>query len=274
MALVKGNCFLRITSIRNTGSATDRYNAKVVDPLQAVVLGDPERPLGKGQEVTVKFRNKENPPEVYLSKEARFDGVDNDIQILENDNPVEPNRSGATHTIPESLLKSIDTLEPLPPVKEEFPMQEIYQLFKTEKQIILQGAPGVGKTYTTKELAVKIIDGDSGDHPERETIITRYKDVVKNGQIVFSTFHQSMDYEDFIEGYKPSKDGDGSFILQAGPFKKICEKAIQDSNKNYVLIIDEINRGNRLVLTRNMRGTGLVIFSCLWPLLKGGGGRR
>jgi 5-methylcytosine-specific restriction endonuclease McrBC GTP-binding regulatory subunit McrB len=239
--LVEGKCILKIIGVRNTRSITDRYNASVIHPLQAKALSNPKRSLRQGEKVTVKFRREGNEPEYYLNKEAQFDGLDNDIQILGDNDAVQINRSGATHTTPESLLKKINVPETLPPIQKEPPMKEVYQLLKVKKQIILQGAPGVGKTYTTKELAVKIINNNDG-HLSREDIIAQYKRAVENSRIVFSAFHQSMDYEDFIEGYKPSMDN--SFTLQPGPFKTVCRKAALDEINNYVLIIDEINRGN------------------------------
>lgn len=137
---------------------------------------------------------------------------------------------------------------------------DITELLKTSKNIILQGAPGTGKTYSTALLAISIIE------PERIKKLKNHKEVmdeyeslslkfdkegkIQSGNIGFITFHQSMDYEDFIEGLKPSleKDSQGKSIginydYEDGIFKKICLKAQENKNK-YVLIIDEINRGN------------------------------
>jgi 5-methylcytosine-specific restriction protein B len=100
-------------------------------------------------------------------------------------------------------------------------ISEMYNLLSSKKQIILQGAPGVGKTWATKELALKIIGENIPD--ERKKLNELYQSAVKSGQIIFTTFHQSMDYEDFIEGYKPDSNSDTpSFKLINGPFKKIC----------------------------------------------------
>ena len=72
--------------------------------------------------------------------------------------------------------------------------------------------------------------------------MNKYDELVEDGRIAFTTFHQSMDYEDFVEGYKPEEvNGDIKFKLKPGVFRTICEKA---KEQPCVLIIDEINRGN------------------------------
>ena len=122
--------------------------------------------------------------------------------------------------------------------------EEYRDLLEHKKQIILQGAPGTGKTYVSSEIAVSLIDDDSVDG--REILMERYKEMVEEGQIAFTTFHQSIDYEEFVEGFKPNKSEDDNltYEVQDGIFKEICKKAADNSDKKYVLIIDEINRGN------------------------------
>ena len=127
-----------------------------------------------------------------------------------------------------------------PITKEDFPtytkenfLEEVYiteekyndisDLLTRKKNIILQGAPGVGKTFMAKRLAYSLI-GEK--NPNRIESIQ---------------FHQSYSYEDFIEGYKPKGDG---FDLEKGIFYTFCKKAENDPENNYYLIIDEINRGN------------------------------
>jgi DNA replication protein DnaC len=129
---------------------------------------------------------------------------------------------------------------------------------------ILYGPPGTGKTYNTINKALELI-GEDIDDLSREEIKELYEGKVKDGQIVFTTFHQSLSYEDFIEGIKPKTNDDGNVIyeIKDGVFKNLCFKAAEKktdinaegssselledtetSQKNYVLIIDEINRGN------------------------------
>lgn len=112
--------------------------------------------------------------------------------------------------------------------------------------LILYGPPGTGKTYHTIDKALEIIDGNIGTHD-----INKFYQLKKEGRIVFTTFHQSMSYEDFIEGIKPETFEDQkkktktvTYEVKSGIFKQLCEKAKKDLGNKYVLIIDEINRGN------------------------------
>lgn len=96
---------------------------------------------------------------------------------------------------------------------------------------ILYGPPGTGKTYKTKKIAVEIIENIqySNSIEDREIILEKYDEYVKNNQIHFTTFHQSMSYEDFIEGIKPkindNKSGEIEYEIKSGLFKQICALA-------------------------------------------------
>lgn len=112
-------------------------------------------------------------------------------------------------------------------LSDVFMSEEEYERLKSvltfKKNIILQGAPGVGKTYTAKRLAYSLMG---------EKNIERVKMV---------QFHQSYSYEDFIMGFRPSDNG---FELRKGTFYNFCKKAEPDASNDYFFIIDEINRGN------------------------------
>ena len=103
--------------------------------------------------------------------------------------------------------------------------ETLVDLLKIKKNVILQGAPGVGKTYMAKRLAYSIMGVKD---PER---------------VMMVQFHQSYTYEDFIEGFRPVSDGNG-FEIKKGSFYKFCRKAENDIDNDYFFIIDEINRGN------------------------------
>ena len=102
----------------------------------------------------------------------------------------------------------------------------IVSALKTKKNIILQGAPGTGKTYAIPEIVTRLC-GESIDYTDREKVMEAYNKLSEKGRVVFTTFHQSMDYEDFIEGLKPVTDENGNILysVESGIFKKLCINA-------------------------------------------------
>lgn len=153
-----------------------------------------------------------------------------DTNFKLKDNPVRAYYVAYTDIITTSNMKMIKILE------------DIKSLIKLKKNIIIQGAPGTGKTFSTAALSLKILDIPNVDWEDHTSVMKEYDDLVDHGRIAFTTFHQSMDYEDFVEGYKPEEVcGDIKFKLKPGVFRNICEKAKKEP---CVLIIDEINRGN------------------------------
>lgn len=97
-------------------------------------------------------------------------------------------------------------------------------LLERKKNLILQGAPGTGKTYAARRLAYAMM-GEEDD-----------------SRIGFVQFHQSYTYEDFVIGYRPN--GEGGFDIQPGIFADFCARAARDSERSHFFIIDEINRAN------------------------------
>ena len=111
---------------------------------------------------------------------------------------------------------------------------------------VFHGPPGTGKTYDAVSEAVKIIGGVN-DYEDRVELNDRLNELRDEGRIEFVTFHQNYAYEDFIEGIRPVLDESQKelrYELRDGVFKQIAKAASQCPNDNYVLIIDEINRGN------------------------------
>lgn len=120
-----------------------------------------------------------------------------------------------------------------PPYDTEMFLEEVYMdkeryntlvaLVHNKKNVILQGAPGVGKTFAAKRLAYSMMG------------------VKDPNRVMMVQFHQSYSYEDFIMGFRPSEKG---FELKRGAFYNFCKDAEIDSENDYFFIIDEINRGN------------------------------
>ena len=125
---------------------------------------------------------------------------------------------------------------------------ELFDLLKIKKNVILQGAPGTGKTYNTAALALSIIKPNFSVPSDHKDVMEEYKNqlikmdsdgrICNDGQIGFVTFHQSMDYEDFVEGIKPECDDDSgdnniTYRVQPGIFKAICQKASEQKTTNF-----------------------------------------
>lgn len=117
-------------------------------------------------------------------------------------------------------------------------IQKYTNILRLKKNIILQGAPGTGKTYNTAALALAICGEQiPEDHGE---VMRRYEELQKEGRIGFVTFHQSMDYEDFVEGIKPkTENGMVSYEVEDGIFKRISNKAQTKQGSDILDCIDK-----------------------------------
>lgn len=115
------------------------------------------------------------------------------------------------------------------------------------RNLILYGPPGTGKTYRTVDLALNIL-GVLDGREDRNSVTDSYRRAIDSGSIAFVTFHQSYSYEDFIEGIRPNleaSESEGlSYQIAPGVFKALCMRARMHPDDAFVLVIDEINRGN------------------------------
>ena len=109
---------------------------------------------------------------------------------------------------------------------DEGDLERIVRLLCHRRQVIFYGPPGTGKTFVARKLAIHLAGG--------------------KGRVELVQFHPSYAYEDFVEGYRPARleGGAAGFVLREGPLKRIARRAGEEGGETFVLIIDEINRGN------------------------------
>lgn len=142
-------------------------------------------------------------------------------QFLENNGAKNSNESLEKES---SKYNKEDFLNEVYVIENEKEYEKLKNLLINKKNIILEGSPGVGKTFMAKRLAYSIIGKEDKE------------------KVLFLQFHQSYSYEDFIEGIRVNKSG--QFEIKDGVFKEFCKNAKDNPNNKYFCIIDEINRGN------------------------------
>lgn len=105
------------------------------------------------------------------------------------------------------------------------------KLLKSKKSVILQGAPGTGKTYATAALALSVLGVTDVDFNDHAAVMRKYEELRGQKRIFFTTFHQSMDYEDFVEGIKPKVEGGQvGYSVEDGMFKNVCASVSKGSD--------------------------------------------
>ena len=132
---------------------------------------------------------------------------------------------------------------------------DVVRIWERRKNVVLYGAPGTGKTYDVPELAVRLCDpAFMAAEPSREEIVSRYNQLKTEKRIAFTTFHQSLDYEDWIEGLRPvvNENSQVTYEIESGLFKKLCEEAERPVVKDKQVGIAD----NAVVWKVSLAGTG------------------
>lgn len=172
------------------------------------------------------------------------------INMLRNDMKSNRIKEKSFYELSSNAVNSEDYGEPVSTWYDD-----IVETWKKRKNIVLYGAPGIGKTHDVPELAVRLCNPDfEANAADRKELMERYNQLKKENRIAFTTFHQSMDYEDWIEGLRPVVNDNNlvTYEIEDGIFKQLCEAAEcptikdkqADDTKPYVMVIDEMNRGN------------------------------
>ena len=161
--------------------------------------------------ITEKGLELLSQPQAELDKYKRFnDFFSNSVSILEESRPIVP------YSIDDILINGCFI------AREK--LEKILERLRTKKNLILHGPPGTGKTWLAKRLAFALM-GQRDDSKARAV-----------------QFHPNLSYEDFIRGWRPV--GDGKLTLVDGPFMEMIKAAAKDPTSRYVVVIEEINRGN------------------------------
>ena len=159
------------------------------------------------------------------------------LDLIREENPL-PDEKKAAHYGKAEFLKEV--------YMDDARYEQLRAILMHKKNVILQGAPGVGKTFCARRLAWSIM-GEMDD-----------------SRIEFVQFHQNYSYEDFVMGYRPEGD---TFELKYGIFYRFCQKAANQPDKPFFFIIDEINRGNMskifgellMLIEADYRGTKVTL---------------
>jgi hypothetical protein len=203
--------------------------------------------FNKGSLLAMYYWDKKNPENIKVGAIGTvIDNPKNGIDLKVRWNTDFESFSVKINSTPGTLkffqLEPQKNIEQLQDIKNVFyKIKASDELIKQPLNQILFGAPGTGKTYATKKMAVEIIDNLNYDEADREFILERYDDLYSIGQINFTTFHQSVSYEDFIEGIKPilqepgdeenQQNGNLEYEIKDGIFKRLCNSAKGISGK-------------------------------------------
>jgi len=242
---------IRLYTIQDRKAATNRLVASLQPNLICTVVN--ERDLGN----LIRIINTYTFATVSLEGDW-FKRSYNVCKLFQQE--LQPKNPMDIITYPWQLLEHLKKINSSLTEKQK-QMESLIKLVQANKNLVITGAPGTGKTYKTAEIAVALIDGSNKLPSKRVELMKRYKELVDAKQIAFTTFHQSLDYEEFIEGLKPEIDGstkEMTYQIKDGMFKVICDRAKEKTSMaslNDAIEIFKEDCSDKIIKVKNKSGT-------------------
>lgn len=195
------------------------YGYTIAQPIGRVPPSSPRNVYQRTYDALIRF-TFDNEPQDF----DQFLSSPSEREELEPSSIVDPYEKACTERDEAFVSYNIANILADGCFLDEDILESMLHRLRTKQNIILQGPPGAGKTWLSKRLAYALIG---------------HKDDTKVRQV---QFHPNLSYEDFVRGWRP--DGERGLVLADGPFLKLCKVAGKDPDSKYVMVIEEINRGN------------------------------